>query len=61
MNTLIIAGSMALVAVVGTLVIKYIDYRNTNHNALASEQLYSLTIQNYLPRHLNAESLGAFI
>ena len=37
MNTLIIAGSMALIAVVGTLVIKYIDYRNTNHNTLASE------------------------
>ena len=37
MNTLIIAGSMALVAIVGTLVIKYIDYRDTHHNALTSE------------------------
>ena len=37
MNTLIIAGSMALVAVVGTLVIKYIDYRNSHHNAVASD------------------------
>ena len=37
MSTLIIAGSMALVAVVGTIIIKYIDRKDAQHNSVYSE------------------------
>ena len=37
MNTIIIAGSMAVVAVVGTIIMKIIDKKDAQHTPIASE------------------------